>query len=328
MRRKRYELKMKAIVTGVSGQDGYYMVQKLLDEGYDVLGLTSNMAHAKTHGIDNDTENYQLLEFDYKLSDEIQIIIEEYKPDVFFNFAAKTSGRGMFDHPQEIHRLNGVFVIEILEAIRQSKRADKIVFCQASSSEMYGDVSEVPQSETTPFNPKSPYGAAKLYAHNMVKIYRSIYGLRCCSAILFNHESIRRSTDFVTKKIAHAAARIKLGLANELSLNSLDSKRDWGYAPEYVDAMYRMTCADNQDDYVIASGKLSSVRDLCEAAFEFVDLDYNDHVKTQKTETRLTESMSLLGNPAKINKDLGWSNKKPVRKIMHELVEHEYESLK
>jgi GDPmannose 4,6-dehydratase len=303
-------------------------VQKLLEEGYQDLGLTSNLTHAKVQRIDSNVENYELLEFDYKLPDNIRIIIEEYKPHVFFNFAAKTSGRGMFDHPYETHRLNGVFVIEILEAIRRSKRVDEIVFCQASSSEMYGDVSEVPQTEKTPFNPQSPYGAAKLYAHNMVKIYRSIYGLRCCSAILFNHESVRRTTDFVTKKIAHAAARIKLGLTNELSLNSLDSKRDWGYAPEYVDAMYKMTCAENLDDYVVASGKLSSVRDLCEAAFEFVDLNYNDYVQTQKTEARVIDSMSLLGNPEKINRYLGWSNKKSVRKIMHELVEHEYEFLK
>jgi GDPmannose 4,6-dehydratase len=262
------------------------------------------------------------------LSNGIQIIIEEYKPQVFFNFAAKSSGQGMFDHPHEIHRLNGVFVIEILEAIRQSKRADKIVFCQASSSEMYGAVRDIPQTEETPFNPQSPYGAAKLYAHNMIKIYRSIYGLRCCSAILFNHESVRRSTDFVTKKIANAAARIKLGLVNELSLNSLESKRDWGYAPEYVDAMYKMTCTESLDDYIVASGKLSSVRDLCEAAFEFVELDYNDYVQTQKTDTRVTESMSLLGNPSKIKKDLDWVNKKSIREIMSELVEYEYESLK
>jgi len=319
---------MKAIVTGVSGQDGYYMVQKLLKEGYEVLGLTSNLSHAKEQRFDNDAVSYELLEFDYNLSGRIELILEKYKPQVFFNFAAKASGRGMFDDPYETHRLNGAFVIEILEAIRQSYRAAQIVFCQASSSEMYGDVSEVPQTEETPFNPKSPYGAAKLYAHNMVKIYRSIYGLRCCSAILFNHESIRRSTDFCYKKIANAAARIKLGLANELSLSSLESKRDWGYAPEYVDAMYQMACANDLEDYVVASGTLSSVRNLCEAAFEFVNLNYHDYVQSQKINKRATESMNLLGNPAKIYRNLGWANKKSVREIMHELVAHEYESLK
>jgi len=318
---------MKAIVTGVTGQDGYYMVQQLLREGFEVLGLTSNLPLAQNHFVSNHTEPLCLAEFNYMLAGGFSKVVEDYEPNFIFNFAAKATGQGMFDAPYEINRLNGGFVIDILEALRQSRRREEIVFCQSSSSEMYGNVTEMPQSEETPFRPKNPYGAAKLYAHNMVNIYRANYAVRCCSAILYNHESVRRSTQFVTKKIANAAALIKLGRADSVTLGSLDAKRDWGYAPEYVDAIFRMARADSVEDYVVATGRLNSVRDLCEAAFGHLDLSYLDFVQTRTSELRVAESFNLCGDTTKIKEKLGWSAKKTVKEIMIELVEHEIRRL-
>jgi len=314
---------VKAIITGVSGQDGYFMTELLLSKGYEVLGLSSNLHQAESHFVDNRFEHLRLAEFNYKLTGEFARILEEFQPNLIFNFAAKSTGQGMFDAPYEISRLNGGFVIDILESLRQYRRREDVVFCQASSSEMYGNVTETPQSEETCFRPRSPYGAAKLYAHNMLSIYRSIYGVRCCSAILYNHESTRRSTQFVTKKIAQAAAFIKLGQANFVTLGSLDSKRDWGYAPEYVDAMFQMATANIVEDFVVATGHLSSVRDLCETAFGHLGLNYLDFVQTHPVEYRVAESFNLQGNPKKIQEKLGWYAKKSVKEIMTELVDYE-----
>ena len=319
---------MRAIVTGVSGQDGYYMTRRLHDEQFEVLGLTSNVNRARA-AFDSDLgECPDLMEFDYGRAGVIQRIVEDYRPHRIFNFASRATGQGMFDAPCDISRLNGGFVVELLEAMRQSSRREQIVLCQASSSEMYGDVTEVPQSEQTPFRPKSPYGAAKLYAHHMVRIYRSTYGVRACSAILYNHESERRSEQFVTKKIANAVALIKLGRADSLTLGSLDAKRDWGYAPEYVDAMFRMAAADRADDYVVATGRLNSVRDLCEIAFAHVGLDYREFVRLQGVQMRVAESFNLLGDPTKIRADLGWIAHKSAPEIMTELVDHEINRLR
>lgn len=304
------------------------MVRRLQSNGLDVLGLTSNITSARAQFGANLGAVPDLLEFDYGRAGEIHRIVAEYRPRLIFNFASKATGQGMFDTPYDIGRLNGGFVVDLLEALRQSPRCKEIVLCQASSSEMYGDVTEVPQSERTPFRPKSPYGAAKLYAHHMLGIYRSIYGVRACSAILYNHESVRRSVQFVTKKIAHAVALIKLGTSDSLNLGSLDARRDWGYAPEYVDAMFRMAAADRAADYVVATGRLSSVRDLCEIAFRHVGLNYRDFVRSQGGETRVTESFNLLGNPAKIHAELGWIAQKSVQEIMIELVEHEINQLR
>jgi GDPmannose 4,6-dehydratase len=236
--------------------------------------------------------------------------LSDVQVDLVFNYAAKATGQGMFDAPQEISRLNGGFVLDILEAIRASPRREAIAFCQASSSEMFGNVTETPQSETTPFRPKSPYGAAKLYAHNLVGIYRSVYGIRCSSAILYNHESVRRSNQFVTKKIAHAAASIKLGRFRSLTLGSLD-------------AMYRMARADAPDDFVVATGRLSTVRDLCEIAFGHVGLDYREFVETQKSDFRVADSVNLHGDPSRIRERLGWEARTSIRDVMTGMVDHE-----
>jgi GDPmannose 4,6-dehydratase len=202
---------MKAVVTGVSGQDGFYMAQLLAREGISVLGLSSNLARASAEFAQQPVSGLTLAAFDYSLPGAFSEVVNEFEPDLVFNFAAKATGQGMFDSPQEMSRLNGTFVLDILEALRHSKRGQQISFCQSSSSEMFGNVTETPQSETTAFRPKSPYGAAKLYGHNMIGIYRVAYNLRCCSAIFYNHESIRRSTQFVTRKIARGAASVRLG---------------------------------------------------------------------------------------------------------------------
>lgn len=320
-------MNLRAIVTGIGGQDGYYMAGLLLGKGYEVLGLTSDLERAQRELEAFSGQALKLAGFDYGRSGEFKKLVEDYQPNLVFNFAAKATGQGMFDEPNVINKLNGGFVVEILEALRQSRRREKIAFCQASSSEMYGNVAETPQTEETPFKPKSPYGAAKLYGHNMVRIYRSVYGVRSCSAIFYNHESVRRSTQFVTKKIANAAARIKLSKADSVTLGSLDAKRDWGYAPEYVQAMFQMACSGDIDDYVVATGRLNSVRDLCKASFEHLGLDYLDFVQCKSGQARVAESVDLQGDPEKIRKKLGWAAKKSVKEIMVELVDHEIKNL-
>ena len=313
---------MKAIVTGVTGQDGFYLTRLLLDQGISVVGLSRDASAARVM-FANVAGPLTLETFDYGAAGAFAEVLVRHEAELIFNLAAKATGVGMFDMPNEVCRLNGSFVLDVLEAIRHSPRGEAIRFCQASSSEMFGFVSTAPQTETTPMRPKSPYGAAKLYAHNLVRIYRDTYGLRCCSAILYNHESVRRSSQFVTMKIARAAAAIRVGKQEVLTLDSLDGCRDWGYAPEFVDAMYKMAVAEAPDDYIVATGRLSSVRELCELAFEHVGLDYRQFVTTQAVNPRVADSVNLLGDPAKIASTLGWRSAFTVRDIMIELVNHE-----
>ena len=312
---------MKAIVTGISGQDGYFMADKLLKNNISVIGLTSNKA--KCQYLENIHPDLSIRQFDYNSDNKFYEVIEEVQPDLIFNFAAKATGKGMFDNSTELYRLNAGFVLDILEAMRKFDQSRKIFYCQASSSEMFGEAFEIPQTEETPFRPISPYGAAKLYAHNMVGIYRSRYSLRSCSAILFNHESTRRTNEFVTKKIAIGAARISLGLDKSLVLGSLDAKRDWGYAPEYMDAIYRMSQLDSPQDFIISTGSLHSVRNLCEYAFEYVGLNYKDYVEVQDKEKRAIDTSDLIGDSSKAKKFLGWSAIKTIKEVMIELVDHE-----
>lgn len=250
-------------------------------------------------------------------------VVARVAPDFIFNLASFATGGGMFDEPHAMARLNGVFVLEILEAIRHSPRRADIAFVQASSSEMFGDVSEMPQSETTALRPKSPYGAAKQFGHVMVGIYRRSFNVRASSAILYNHESIRRSQAFVTKKIARAAARISLGLETELLLGALDISRDWGYAPEYVDALWRMARASEADDYVVATGRLTRIRDLVEMAFAPLGLAWEQYVRIDPRWVRPVESLGLCGNPGKIAERLGWKAKTGIAQIIREMVAHE-----
>lgn len=314
---------MKALVTGISGQDGYFMARALLEKGWVVHGLTRDAAGAKESLSDLIAMGLGIQEFDYLTSGKISDVLEETQPDAIFNLAGFATGQGMFEQPIEMLRVNGVFVVEILEAIRKQSPGRRAILCQASSSEMFGDVSESPQSEITPLRPKSPYGVAKSLAHQMVGIYRSAYGISCCSAILYNHESVRRSDRFVTKKIAKAAARIKAAGSGLLELGSLDSSRDWGYAPEYMAALVKMIEAGGNVDYVVASGRMTTVRQLCEYAFSAVGLDYRAYVQAGMADKRPVESKGLVGCARKICKELGWQARMPVKKIIEEMVRHE-----
>ena len=231
-------------------------------------------------------------------------VLAQYRPVDLYNLAADSTGAGMYDDPVGIGAVNGLAVARILEAIR--KVDVSIRFCQASSREIFGEASESPQSECTPVDPRSPYGAAKSYADYSVRIVRRHYGLFACSAILFNHESPRRGLEFVTRKITFTAARIKRGLANELQLGNLDARRDWGFAGDYVRAMWLMLQAAHADDYVISTGETHSVREFCECAFDYLGLNYQDYVKNNSSVYRPAEPVQLVGNARKARKVLGW----------------------
>lgn len=314
---------MRAIITGISGQDGFYMARLLTGRGARVLGLTSDPARAAAELAAGELESVEVAGFDYQAPGVFSDVVNAFEPDLIFNFAAKATGHGMFDAPFEMSRINGGLVLDILEAIRNSPRAGGIRFCQASSAEMYGRVEACPQDEDVPFRPRSPYGAAKLYGHQLIDIYRRTYGLRCSSAILYNHESVRRSERFVTRKIAKGAADIKKGRATELHLGDLKASRDWGYAPEYVEAMYLMAAADVSQDYVVATGRLNTIEHLCQIAFGHVGLDYMQFVRAGAADFRVADSVNLCGNPARIRDDLGWRARVPVEDVMIEMVDHE-----
>ena len=316
---------MRALITGISGQDGHYAAKALIRRGYDVVGLSSDARKVERIAGEFVGEPVQARLFDYNAPGAIGALIAEVEPDLILNYVAKSTGQGMFDAPLSIGRLNGFFVLEVLEAIRAAGR--EIGFCQASSAEMYGDVDACPQTEQTCFRPKSPYGAAKLYAHNLVGIYRSAYGLRCSSAILYNHESVRRGHAFVTRKIARAAAAIKLGQQDELVLASIDAERDWGYAPEYAEAMIQMALNQAPADYVVATGRLSSVRDVCAWCFERVGLNYRDYLRIDEGLARPVQTVGVCGDPSAIRRDLGWQAIVPIERVMAEMVDHDLHGL-
>jgi len=293
------------LITGIAGQDGSYLAELLLAKGYCVVGFVMDVQRDSGFLPSSLTNRIELVEWDMlKQKIEIADFLLRYRPSEIYNYAAYSSGAGMFDDPVSIGVVNGFAVAQILEAIRESDT--NIRFCQASSSEMFGDAAESPQSEETPFQPRSPYGAAKLYTHSMIRIYRQRYGLFACSAILFNHESPRRGLDFVTRKITHGAARIKLGQTNELRLGNLEGRRDWGFAGDYVRAMWLMLQQPRAEDYVVATGETHSVRELCEIAFGHLGLDYRDYVREDAVAYRPTESVQLVGNCDKARKELGW----------------------
>jgi GDPmannose 4,6-dehydratase len=294
-----------ALITGVTGQDGSYLAELLLAEGYRVVGTTRSVAQASLSLPPTLAGRVELVEWDISNGQQIEEVVAALRPDEFYNFAAYSSGAGMFDNPTGIGDVNGLLVVRILEAIKAV--GGGIRFCQASSSEMFGEPAHTPQSEQTPFNPRSPYGAAKLYAHLMIQIYRQRYGLYACSAILFNHESPRRGLNFVTRKITSTAAKIKFGLTNELRLGNLEACRDWGFSRDYARAMWLMVRASAPEDYVIATGVTHSVREFCEMAFGLLDLDYRDYVIEDTAVYRPTEGRQLVGNPARARKNLGWS---------------------
>lgn len=301
----------KALITGVTGQDGSYLAEFLLAKGYEVYGIIRRSSSFNTGRIDQIYEDphvpharLRLVYGDLNDASSLNKALRKIQPDEIYNLGAQSHVRVSFDIPEYTGEVTGLGTLRLLEAIRETGLRPK--FYQASSSEMFGKVQEIPQRETTPFYPRSPYGAAKLYAHWITVNYREAYGLFACSGILFNHESPRRGETFVSRKITKAAARIKLGLQNELYLGNLDAKRDWGFAGDYVQAMWMMLQAEHPDDYVIATGETHSVRELLDLAFGALDLDWKGFVKVDPRYYRPTEVDVLIGDAGKAEKRLGW----------------------
>jgi GDPmannose 4,6-dehydratase len=313
---------MRALLTGISGQDGYYMAKLLLNKGVEVIALMRNLRSAEFACADFG-HGMTFLEFDFYQANGVAEVIENTKPVYIFNFAAKSTGSGMFDDPRDMQRINSGFPMDILHAMIASDRREELRFVQASSSEMYGSNDAMPQNETSAFRPISPYGAAKLYVHNMIGIYRASYGLHASSAILFNHESPRRGQGFVTRKITKAAARIAAGLQDKLQLGNVSSRRDWGYAPEYVAGVLRMAESPEADDYVLATGTMHGLTDVLEIAFGAVGLSYTDYLEVDPALSRSVDSKGHLGDASKIAAALGWSAKTKLSEIIVEMVEAE-----
>ncbi|MDP1773801.1 MAG: GDP-mannose 4,6-dehydratase [Methylobacter sp.] len=314
-----------ALITGITGQDGSYLAELLLEKGYRVIGAVREGQNAKELLPAVLKNSVELVAWDMLDQRRMTEVLATYRPAEIYNFAAYSSGAGMFDNPVGVGEVNGLAVTRILEAIREVDT--KIRFCQASSREIFGEAVESPQTECTPTNPRNPYGAAKFYADTMIRIHRQHYNLFACSAILFNHESPRRGLEFVSRKITHEAVKIKLGLAKELHLGNLDAQRDWGYAAEYVRAMWLMLQQDLADDYVIATGKAHSVRELCELAFSRLQLDYRDYVREDALAYRPAESALLVGCAAKAKNKLKWKPEVGFRDLVHMMVDADLQHL-
>jgi GDPmannose 4,6-dehydratase len=301
----------KALITGITGQDGSYLVELLLEKGYTVHGLIRRASTFNTGRIDHlyrdfhDPQARIYLHYgDLSVSGQLTDLLNDIKPDEIYHLGAQSHVRVSFDMPEYTGDITGLGTLRLLEAIRKS--GSKARFYQASSSEMFG-AAPPPQHERTPFEPQSPYAAAKVYAYYVVRNYRDAYKLFACNGILFNHESPRRGETFVTRKVTRAAARIKLGLQDKLYLGNLDAKRDWGFAGDYVEAMWLMLQQEKPDDFVIATGETHSVREFVEKVFEKLQLDYQKHVVIDPKYFRPTEVDILLGDPTKARKILGWN---------------------
>jgi GDPmannose 4,6-dehydratase len=293
-----------ALVTGITGQDGSYLAEFLLEKGYKVVGLVRRSSTVNFERIRHIQKRLTLVSGD--LLDQASLIsaLREHRPREIYNLAAQSFVPASWSQPVFTGEVTALGVTRLLDAIRQVD--DQIRFYQASSSEMFGKVREVPQKETTPFYPRSPYGVAKVYGHWITVNYRESYDLFACSGILFNHESPRRGLEFVTRKVTHGAALIKLGMARDLRLGNLDAKRDWGYAGDYVRAMWLMLQQDQPADYVVGTGRTHSVRDLCELAFGRLGLDYREFVKVDPRFVRPTDVDLLVSDPTKARSALGW----------------------
>ena len=294
----------KALITGITGQDGSYLAELLLSEGYAVSGLVRRSSTGNLSRIRHILKSINLLQGDMNDLGSLIRAVEDSDPDEVYNLAAQSFVPESWRAPTATGQVTGLGVANILEAVRSVN--PKIKFYQASSSEMFGRVREIPQKETTPFYPRSPYGVAKVYGHFITVNYRESYDMFACSGILFNHESPRRGLEFVTRKITNTVAKIKLGSAHTLRLGNLDAKRDWGFAGDYVKAMWLMLQQDTPEDYVIATGKTHSVKHFCEIAFSCVDLDWKQYVKVDEKFIRPAEVDFLCGDPAKAADKLCW----------------------
>lgn len=323
----------KALITGITGQDGSYLADLLLSKGYEVHGIIRRASTFNTSRIDHlyqdpHVNGVKLFLHYGDLADSVQLVklIYSLKPDEIYHLGAQSHVRVSFDIPEYTADVTGVASIRILEAMRETGVNSR--FYQASSSEMFGKVQAVPQTETTPFWPRSPYGAAKVFAYWATVNYRESYNMFATNGILFNHESPRRGETFVTRKISRAVAAIKLGLQKELFLGNIEAKRDWGYAPEYVEAMWLMLQQDQPDDYVIATGETHTVREFLELAFGHVDLDWKQFVKHDGRYERPAEVDLLVGDPSKAKRQLGWEPKVKFAELVKIMVDADLELLK
>lgn len=314
-----------ALITGLTGQDGSYLAELLLERGYRVIGMTRRTSTVNFDRIAHIQDRITIAPGDLLDQTSLTNIIEEHRPDEVYNLAAQSFVPVSFTQPVLTGEITGLGVVRILEAIRQVD--PKTHFYQASSSEMFGKVVEVPQRESTPFYPRSPYGVAKLYGHWLTVNYRESYNIFGCSGILFNHESPRRGLEFVTHKITHTAAKIKLGLSGELRLGNMDAQRDWGYAGDYVRAMWLMLQQDCPDDYVVATGETHSIREFVEETFAYLDLDWQQYVVQDPKFYRPAEVDLLVGDATKARQVLGWEPSVNFRGLVRLMVDADMAAL-
>ena len=317
-----------ALITGITGQDGSYLAELLLDKGYEVHGVIRRSSNFNTQRIDHIYESLHLHYGDLSDSSQITRLLYDLQPSEIYNLGAQSHVRVSFDIPEYTGDVTGLSTVRLLEAIKETNLLKKARYYQASSSEMFGKVHEVPQTETTPFHPRSPYGCAKVFAYWLTVNYRESYNLHASNGILFNHESPRRGETFVTRKITRAATRIKMGLQKELVLGNLDAKRDWGYAKEYVEAMWLMLQQDYSDDYVCATNETHTIREFCEECFGLLDLDWKDYVRYDEKYERPAEVELLIGNPAKLNKKIGWEPKVKFKELVKIMTDADLEIAK
>lgn len=320
----------RALITGITGQDGSFLTELLLEKGYEVYGIIRRSSSFNTDRIDHLYQDphekgtrLRLLYGDLNDSSSLNTILRQTSPDEIYNLGAQSHVRVSFDVPEYTGEVTGLGTVRILEAIREVGIRPK--FYQASSSELFGKVLETPQTERTPFYPRSPYGCAKAYAYWITVNYRESYELFACNGILFNHESERRGETFVSRKITRAATRIKLGLQDKLYLGNLDARRDWGYARDYVEAMWLMMQVDEPDDYVIATGETHSIREFLDEAFGHLDLDWNEYVEIDPRYFRPTEVDLLLGDATKAREALGWEPKVGFKELVRLMVDSDLE---
>src|SRR6266566_3370256 len=314
-----------AVITGVTGQDGSYLAELLLEKGYEVIGVVRRTSHDSYERIGHLLERVHIVAADLLDQHSLTTVIRDARPDEVYNLAAQSFVPTSWNQPVLTGEFTALGVTRLLEAIRLAHPEAR--FYQASSSEMFGKAVETPQRESTPFYPRSPYGVAKVYGHWITVNYRESYDMYAVSGILFNHESPRRGLEFVTRKVSDAVARIKLGKTNELRLGNIDSGRDWGFAGDYVDAMWRMLQQPEPTDYVVGTGTMHSVRELCELAFSHAGLDWKRHVKVSPRFVRPAEVEALQADPGKATRELGWTPKTSFTDLVHMMVDADLERL-
>ena len=326
----------KALITGLTGQDGSYLAEFLLSKGYEVHGIVrraSTFNTTRIHHLIVDEQHIPGAKFLFHYGDMVDAtslidLVQKIQPDEIYNLAAQSHVKVSFDTPEYTSNADALGTLRLLEAIRLLGLTEKVRFYQASTSELFGKVQEVPQKETTPFYPRSPYAVAKLYAHWITRNYREAYGLFTCDGILFNHESPRRGETFVTRKITRAVARIKAGLDKKLYLGNLEAKRDWGFAPEYVESMWQMLQQEKPDDFVVATGEQHSVKEFLTEAFQYASLgDWQPYIEIDPTYFRPTEVDSLVGNAQKSKEKLGWEPKIKFKELVRIMVDADLRAL-